>query len=185
MEAVTAFIEGPGCFLIVWALCARKAWRYIAVVLVSLGQLYGDVLYFGTCLHGGERAWGAGMLPAASDKCAAAFYAKLLVVVRHTPHAAAQACKHIRMHANPTSHEQHARFSLTPQAWTATRALSSSTFGSTLLSSTASGSSSPLPASCGPPSASTPLSLGGDRMEGERRHWYASAALGPPCLGGS
>ncbi|KAI8464452.1 MAG: Emopamil-binding protein [Monoraphidium minutum] len=53
MEAVTAFVEGPGCFLIVWALCARKAWRYVAVVLVSLGQLYGDVLYFGTCLHGG------------------------------------------------------------------------------------------------------------------------------------
>jgi hypothetical protein len=54
MEAVTAFVEGPGCFLIVWALCARKAWRYAAVVLVSLGQLYGDVLYFLTCLHGGE-----------------------------------------------------------------------------------------------------------------------------------
>lgn len=53
MEAVTAFLEGPGCFLIVWALCARKAWRHAAVVLVSLGQLYGDVLYFGTCLHGG------------------------------------------------------------------------------------------------------------------------------------
>jgi hypothetical protein len=54
MEGVTAFLEGPGCFLIVWALCARKAWRYSAVVLVSLGQLYGDVLYFLTCLHGGE-----------------------------------------------------------------------------------------------------------------------------------
>jgi hypothetical protein len=61
MEAVTAFIEGPGCFLIVWALCARKAWRYVAVVLVSLGQLYGDVLYFGTCIHGGE---GQGATPA-------------------------------------------------------------------------------------------------------------------------
>ena len=62
MEAVTAFIEGPGCFLIVWGLCARKAWRYVAVVLVSLGQLYGDVLYFGTCLHGGGcgRGWRPG-----------------------------------------------------------------------------------------------------------------------------
>lgn len=53
MEAVTAFLEGPGCFLVVWAVCARKAWRHAAVVLVSLGQLYGDVLYFATCFHGG------------------------------------------------------------------------------------------------------------------------------------
>lgn len=53
MEAVTAFLEGPGCFLIVWGMLARKAWRYSAITLVSLGQLYGDVLYFATCLHGG------------------------------------------------------------------------------------------------------------------------------------
>lgn len=54
MEAVTAFIEGPGCLLIVWGLLKAKPWRYTAVLLVSLGQFYGDVLYFGTCLHGGE-----------------------------------------------------------------------------------------------------------------------------------
>lgn len=53
MEAVTAFIEGPGCLLIVWGLLKAKPWRYTAVLLVSLGQFYGDVLYFGTCLHGG------------------------------------------------------------------------------------------------------------------------------------
>jgi hypothetical protein len=54
MEAVTAFLEGPGCLLICWAMLKCKPWRFTAILLVSLGQLYGDVLYFGTCLHGGE-----------------------------------------------------------------------------------------------------------------------------------
>jgi hypothetical protein len=53
MEAVTAFLEGPGCLLICWAMLKCKPWRFTAILLVSLGQLYGDVLYFGTCLHGG------------------------------------------------------------------------------------------------------------------------------------
>lgn len=55
MEAVTAFLEGPGCLLICWAMLKAKPWRFTAILLVSLGQLYGDVLYFGTCFHGGER----------------------------------------------------------------------------------------------------------------------------------
>lgn len=54
MEAVTAFLEGPGCLLICWAMLKCKPWRFTAILLVSLGQLYGDVLYFGTCLHGGR-----------------------------------------------------------------------------------------------------------------------------------
>lgn len=53
MEAVTAFVEGPACFLVVAALLYRLPWRYVAVMLVSLGQLYGDVLYFATCYHEG------------------------------------------------------------------------------------------------------------------------------------
>lgn len=53
MEAVTAFLEGPGCLLICWAMLKSKPWRFTAILIVSLGQLYGDVLYFGTCLHGG------------------------------------------------------------------------------------------------------------------------------------
>ncbi len=64
MEAVTAFLEGPGFFLTVWALLQRLPWRYTAILLVSLGQLYGDVLYFMTCFHGGalvrHAALGAG-----------------------------------------------------------------------------------------------------------------------------
>jgi hypothetical protein len=58
MEAVTAFIEGPVCLLIVWGMIKAKPWRYTAILLVSLGQFYGDVLYFGTCIHGGERGAG-------------------------------------------------------------------------------------------------------------------------------
>jgi hypothetical protein len=57
MEAVTAFLEGPGCLLICWAMLNAKPWRFTAILLVSLGQLYGDVLYFGTCFHGGERGF--------------------------------------------------------------------------------------------------------------------------------
>eukprot|EP00878_Enallax_costatus_P009911 GHUV01010348.1.p1 GENE.GHUV01010348.1~~GHUV01010348.1.p1 ORF type:complete len:179 (+),score=35.54 GHUV01010348.1:157-693(+) len=53
MEAVTAFLEGPACLLIVWGMLKLKPWRFTAILLVSLGQLYGDVLYFGTCAHGG------------------------------------------------------------------------------------------------------------------------------------
>lgn len=59
MEAVTAFIEGPACFLIVYAMLYRKAFRYIAIMLVSTGQLYGDILYYATCFHVGEWVVGA------------------------------------------------------------------------------------------------------------------------------
>lgn len=62
MEAVTAFLEGPGCLLITWAMLKAKPWRFTAILLVSLGQLYGDVLYFGTCLHGGEPGSRQGVL---------------------------------------------------------------------------------------------------------------------------
>ena len=62
MEAVTAFIEGPACLFIVWGMLTQKPWRLITIVMVSLGQLYGDVLYFGTCFHGGEDLAKSAML---------------------------------------------------------------------------------------------------------------------------
>lgn len=49
MEAITAFLWGPLCPLLVWGILASKPWRYTLMVVVSVGQLYGDVLYFGTC----------------------------------------------------------------------------------------------------------------------------------------
>lgn len=50
MEAVTAFAEGPCCFAVVYGILTRQPWRYTLMMLVSLGQIYGDVLYFATCL---------------------------------------------------------------------------------------------------------------------------------------
>jgi cholestenol delta-isomerase len=49
MEAVTAFLWGPLCPLIVYGIFAAKPWRFTLMALVSLGQIYGDVLYYGTC----------------------------------------------------------------------------------------------------------------------------------------
>lgn len=67
MEAVTAFVWGPVCLALVPAILTRKAWRFVGIALVSLGQIYGDVLYFGTCLHGGGdvglKAFGAHSRP--------------------------------------------------------------------------------------------------------------------------
>lgn len=55
MEGVTAFAWGPLCFLITWGILTRKAFRFSAMLVVSLGQLYGDVLYYLTCFHEGAR----------------------------------------------------------------------------------------------------------------------------------
>jgi cholestenol Delta-isomerase len=71
MEAVTAFVEGPACFAVVYGLLYHKAWAQTTQLLVSAGQLYGDVLYFATCMLEGEDArgltsggdiWGGGIL---------------------------------------------------------------------------------------------------------------------------
>ncbi|KAK9820062.1 hypothetical protein WJX72_005605 [[Myrmecia] bisecta] len=55
MEAVTAFIEGPLCFVIIYGMAKRSPWRYTMQFAVSLGQLYGDVLYFATCWFEGLK----------------------------------------------------------------------------------------------------------------------------------
>eukprot|EP00850_Spirogloea_muscicola_P019123 SM000184S03756 [mRNA] locus=s184:35514:38303:+ [translate_table: standard] len=49
METVTAFLEGPASLLAVYAIVKRKPYRYTLQIIVSMGQLYGDVLYFATC----------------------------------------------------------------------------------------------------------------------------------------
>ncbi|PSC69778.1 sterol 8,7-isomerase [Micractinium conductrix] len=49
MEAITAFLWGPLCPLLVWGIFNAKPWRYTLMLIVSVGQIYGDVLYFGTC----------------------------------------------------------------------------------------------------------------------------------------
>lgn len=49
MEAVTAFAWGPLCPLAAWAVMTQRPWRWALTLIVSLGQLYGDVLYYATC----------------------------------------------------------------------------------------------------------------------------------------
>ena len=50
MEAVTAFVEGPGCYAAVYGMLLQRPWVSTAQILVSAGQLYGTVLYFFTSL---------------------------------------------------------------------------------------------------------------------------------------
>ena len=59
MEAVTAFVEGPLCFVIMYSMLKQKPWCFLLQFAVSLGQFYGDVLYFAT-------SWYDGMLTAPS-----------------------------------------------------------------------------------------------------------------------
>ena len=59
MEAVTAFLWGPLCPLLVWGIFTAKPWRYALMLVVSVGQIYGDVLYSGTCYLDGGVLGGA------------------------------------------------------------------------------------------------------------------------------
>lgn len=57
METITAFIDGPLAFIAVYAFVKNRPYRHVIQVLLSLCQLYGDVLYFSTeimdgCSHG-------------------------------------------------------------------------------------------------------------------------------------
>lgn len=55
MEAVTAAFDGPACLLAVWGLLRRRPWRYSVIIIVSVCQIYGDVLYYATCFMEGAR----------------------------------------------------------------------------------------------------------------------------------
>lgn len=51
MEGITAFCWGPLSFVIAWTIAARHPARHFLQTVVSLGQFYGVVLYYGTCMH--------------------------------------------------------------------------------------------------------------------------------------
>uniref|UniRef100_A0A6G1RG15 EBP, cholestenol delta-isomerase n=1 Tax=Hypotaenidia okinawae TaxID=2861861 RepID=A0A6G1RG15_9GRUI len=55
METVTAWAWGPLSFLTFLAFLWQHPARFVLQLLVSLGQLYGDVLYFATAAEGGWR----------------------------------------------------------------------------------------------------------------------------------
>ena len=48
METITAFIDGPLAALAVYAFVCNQHYRYVVQLLLSVCQLYGDVLYFST-----------------------------------------------------------------------------------------------------------------------------------------
>ena len=54
IEAITAFIEGPTCFLLILAFTQRLPWRHILTIIVVVGELYGTVLYFLTSYYEGN-----------------------------------------------------------------------------------------------------------------------------------
>lgn len=49
MEAFTAIFWGPLSFVCAWAVVKDSPLRHPLQMVISLGQLYGDVLYFATC----------------------------------------------------------------------------------------------------------------------------------------
>lgn len=49
METVTAVCWGPGCLAVAALVMLRHPARYPMQMIVSMGQFYGDVLYFATC----------------------------------------------------------------------------------------------------------------------------------------
>ncbi|KAI1371092.1 emopamil binding protein [Hypoxylon crocopeplum] len=49
METVTAVFWGPLSFVCAWCIATEHPLRYPLQSIISLGQLYGDVLYYGTC----------------------------------------------------------------------------------------------------------------------------------------
>ncbi|KAF1829631.1 3-beta-hydroxysteroid-Delta(8),Delta(7)-isomerase [Decorospora gaudefroyi] len=50
METITAVFWGPGSFLTAYLISIDHPLRYAAQLIVSLGQFYGDVLYYATSL---------------------------------------------------------------------------------------------------------------------------------------
>ncbi|KAJ4105933.1 hypothetical protein NW760_007783 [Fusarium oxysporum] len=49
MEAITAFLWGPMSFFCAWSIVKQHPLRHPVQLIISVGQLYGDLLYFGTC----------------------------------------------------------------------------------------------------------------------------------------
>jgi len=46
MESITAFVDGPLALVVTYAFVKQTSYRYVAQLVLSVCQLYGDVLYF-------------------------------------------------------------------------------------------------------------------------------------------
>ncbi|KAF4974458.1 hypothetical protein FZEAL_8629 [Fusarium zealandicum] len=51
METVTAVFWGPMSFVCAWCIVREHPLRHPLQIIISLGQIYGDVLYLGTCTY--------------------------------------------------------------------------------------------------------------------------------------
>jgi cholestenol delta-isomerase len=49
MEAFTAILWGPMSFVCAWTIVVDHPLRHPLQLIISLGQLYGDILYYATC----------------------------------------------------------------------------------------------------------------------------------------
>jgi cholestenol delta-isomerase len=49
METITAVFWGPLSILCASTIVSESPWRHPLQIVISLGQLYGDVLYYATC----------------------------------------------------------------------------------------------------------------------------------------
>ena len=55
MEALTAFLVGPLCFVIMYGMLKRKSWRHTLQIVAAVGQVYGDLMYFATSWYEGIK----------------------------------------------------------------------------------------------------------------------------------
>ncbi|CAI9107276.1 OLC1v1006595C1 [Oldenlandia corymbosa var. corymbosa] len=55
IEGVTAVLEGPFCLLCLYAIAAKKSYRHVLQLAISLGQLYGTIVYFVTSYLDGDN----------------------------------------------------------------------------------------------------------------------------------
>ncbi|KAK5166657.1 uncharacterized protein LTR77_008201 [Saxophila tyrrhenica] len=50
LETMTAVCWGPGCLIVAWLIMRNHSMRYPAQMVVSVGQAYGDAIYYATSL---------------------------------------------------------------------------------------------------------------------------------------
>ncbi|GLT30223.1 hypothetical protein SLA2020_050370 [Shorea laevis] len=55
VEGITAVLEGPACLLAVYAIAKGKPYSHILQFAISVGQLYGTVVYFITSILDGDN----------------------------------------------------------------------------------------------------------------------------------
>ncbi|CAM8952155.1 unnamed protein product [Rhodiola kirilowii] len=55
VEGITAVLEGLFCLLAVYAIATRKSYSYVLQFAISLGQLYGTLVYFIAAILDGDN----------------------------------------------------------------------------------------------------------------------------------